>query len=322
MEAQNTEPKTFIEAVPYFTNPDNCLNYLSKRRWPDGVECPTCGRKDISFVPSRRLWQCKTRHPKAQFSIKTGTILEDSPISLEKWLPVIWQIATCKNGVSSWEIHRNLGVTQKTAWFMLHRIRLGMQDEAHGGKIGGEGCAVEIDETLIGGKARNMHKDVKVRRQKAGRNMGGKAVVMGMLERGKTVRTAVIEDRTKAIMQPIIRDNVEVGSRVMSDEWAGNYRMDNLYEHGVVNHLETYVNGNIHTNGMENFWNCLKRGINGTYVSVEAFHLFRYVDEQAFRYNNRKPMNDAQRFTYLCRKIVGKRLTYKELTGKTEAERF
>jgi transposase-like protein len=158
------EPKTLIEAVTYFKNADNCLNYLAKRRWPFGVECPTCGRKDVSFVASRRVWQCKTRHFKSQFSIKTGTVLEDSPIGLDKWLPVIWQIATCKNGVSSWEIHRNLGVTQKTAWFMLHRVRLGMQDEGHGGKIGGEGCEVEIDETLIGGKSRNMHKDVKVRR--------------------------------------------------------------------------------------------------------------------------------------------------------------
>jgi hypothetical protein len=235
---------------------------------------------------------------------------------LEKWLPVIWQIATCKNGVSSWEIHRNLGVTQKTAWFMLHRVRLGMQDEHTGGKLGGEGCEVEIDETLIGGKMRNMHKERKMRVQKHGRNTGGKAVVMGMLERGKTVRAVVIDDRTKPTMQPIIKGNVEAGSSVMSDEWAENYRMDDLYEHGVVNHLESYVNGNVHTNGMENFWSCLKRGINGTYVSVEAFHLFRYVDEAAFRFNNRKPMNDAERFSYLCRKIVGKRLTYAELTGK------
>src|SRR5579872_5979854 len=153
-----TEPKTLHDAIVYFANPDKCVAYLVARRWPNGVECPTCERKDVAFVPSRRLWQCKTRHPKSQFSIKTGTILEDSPISLEKWLPVIWQIATCKNGVSSWEIHRNLGVTQKTAWFMLHRVRLGMQDEAHGGKIGGEGREVEVDETYIGGKARNMHR--------------------------------------------------------------------------------------------------------------------------------------------------------------------
>jgi transposase-like protein len=317
MEATSERaPKTLIEAISYFKDIDNCINYLAKRRWPRGVECPTCGRKDVAFVPSRRLWQCKTRHPKAQFSIKTGTVLEDSPIGLDKWLPVIWQVATCKNGVSSWEIHRNLGVTQKTAWFMLHRVRLGMQDKGHGGKIGGEGCEVEIDETLIGGKARNMHKERKVRAQKEGRNTGGKAVVMGMLERGKTVRVSVIADRTKSVMQPIIRANVELGTNVMSDEWASNYRMDDLYNHEVVNHLETYVNGNVHTNGMENFWSCLKRTIGGTYVPVEPFHLFPYVDEQAFRFNNRKPMTDPGRFSCLCRKIVGKRITYAGLTGK------
>jgi transposase-like protein len=219
---ENREPKTFIEAVPYFKDADNCLNYLAKRRWPHGVECPTCGRRDVAFVPSRRLWQCKTRHPKAQFSIKTGTVLEDSPIGLDKWLPVIWQIATCKNGVSSWEIHRNLGVTQKTAWFMLHRIRLGMQDEHFGGRIGGEGCEVEIDETLTGGKARNQHKERKLRAQKEGRNTGGKAIVMGMLERGKTVRATVIADRTKPTMQPIIKKHVALGSEIHSDEWASN----------------------------------------------------------------------------------------------------
>ncbi|HVW84287.1 MAG TPA: IS1595 family transposase, partial [Bryobacteraceae bacterium] len=173
MDTQNTEPRTFLEAVSYFKDADNCLNYLTKRRWPFGVECPTCGRKDVSFVQSRRVWQCKTRHPKSQFSIKTGTILEDSPLGLDKWLPVIWKIADFKNGVSSWEIHRDLGVTQKTAWFMLHRARLAMQDEHHAGKIGGEGCEIEIDETFIGGKMRNMHLSKKRRVQaEGGRNQG------------------------------------------------------------------------------------------------------------------------------------------------------
>ena len=134
----DTSPKTLAQAIQYFTDAENCLNYLKARRWPNGVICPTCGRTDASFVPSRRLWQCKTRHPKAQFSIKTGTILEDSPLGLDKWLPVIWMCANMKNGVSSWEIHRSLGVTQKTAWFMLHRIRLGAKNAAHGStKMGG-----------------------------------------------------------------------------------------------------------------------------------------------------------------------------------------
>lgn len=242
--------------------------------------------------------------------------MEDSPLGMDKWLTAMWLVASNRNGISSWELHRALGITQKTAWFLLHRIRLAMQDELTGGSLSGE---VEIDETFIGGKARNMHKDRKHRVQKEGRNLGGKAIVMGMLERGKTVRATVIPDRTKATMQPIVLANVERGAEVFSDEHASNWRMDEEYKHNVINHLEAYAAGNVHVNSMENFWALLKRSIGGTYVSVEPFHLFRYVDEQAFRFNNRLPMHDADRFSYLVRKVVGKRLTYAELTGKTEA---
>src|SRR5712691_9433519 len=149
-----SEPKTLQDAIVYFSSPDNCLAYLMARRWKDGVVCPTCESKEVGFVASRRLFQCKTRHPKAQFSIKLGTIFEDSPLGLDKWLLAMWMLANCKNGVSSYEISRATGITQKSCWFMLQRIRLAMQDEASN-KLGGE---VEIDETFIGGKARNMHK--------------------------------------------------------------------------------------------------------------------------------------------------------------------
>ena len=240
--------------------------------------------------------------------------MEDSPIGLDKWLTAMWLVASNRNGISSWELHRALKITQKTAWFLLHRVRLAMQDELTGGSLSGQ---VEIDETFIGGKARNMHKERKRRVQTEGRNLGGKTIVLGMLERGKTVRATVVPDRTKGTIQPIVRGNVETGTEIFSDEHADTWRMDD-YTHKIVNHLEAYVDGNVHTNGMENFWSLLKRGINGTYVSVEPFHLFRYVDEQAFRFNNRLPMSDAGRFSYLVRKVVGKRLTYAELTGKTE----
>jgi transposase-like protein len=309
------EPKTLLEAVQYFSDQDNCIAYLAAKRWPDGVAvCPICGRSGAGFLANQRRWQCSVRHPKRQFSIKVGTIFEDSPIGLEKWLPAMWLICSNRNGISSWELHRALEVTQKTAWFMLQRIRLAMQDELSGGSLAGE---VEVDETFIGGKARNMHKDKKARVQKHGRNTGGKSVVMGMLERKGNVRATVIPDRTKATMQPIVGANVEPGTKVYSDEHGEHWKMAE-YEHSMVNHLEAYVNGNVHTNGMENFWSLLKRTIGGTYVSVEPFHLFRYVDEQAFRFNNRLPMSDGDRFSYLVRKIVGKRLTYAELTGKTE----
>jgi transposase-like protein len=310
----STAPTTLQEAVIHFASYENCHEFMMNLRWPSGkVLCPRCGSDDVSYLPNARVFKCYQKHDRQKFSLKVGTIFEDSPIGLEKWLPVMWLLVNAKNGISSWEIHRAIGVTQKTAWFMLQRARLAMQDELTGGSLGGE---VEVDETFIGGKARNMHTERKRRYQKEGRNTGGKSIVLGMLERGKTVRATVVPDRTKATMQPIVGANVEPGTQIYSDEHGQNWRMDQ-YQHDMVNHLESYVDGNVHTNGMENFWSLLKRTIGGTYVSVEPFHLFRYVDEQAFRFNNRGPMNDAQRFTYAMRKIVGKRLTYAELTGKT-----
>jgi transposase-like protein len=310
----STAPTTLQEAVIHFASYENCHEFMMNLRWPSGkVFCPRCGSDDVSYLPNARVFKCYQKHDRQKFSLKVGTIFEDSPIGLEKWLPVMWLLVNAKNGISSWEIHRAIGVTQKTAWFMLQRARLAMQDELTGGSLGGE---VEVDETFIGGKARNMHTERKRRYQKEGRNTGGKSIVLGMLERGKTVRATVIPDRTKATMQPIVGANVEPGAQIYSDEHGESWRMDQ-YQHDMVNHLESYVDGNVHTNGMENFWSLLKRTIGGTYVSVEPFHLFRYVDEQAFRFNNRGPMNDGDRFTFVMRKIVGKRLTYAELTGKT-----
>lgn len=315
------EPKTLQEAILHFADPDNCMNYLLAHRpeWKSGVICPTCGSKDVGFIASRRMWQCKSRHPKAQFSVKVGTIMEDSAIGLDKWLVAIWMQTNSRNGVSSWEVHRSLGITQKCAWHMLHRIRLAMQDDLTGGSLKGE---VEIDETFIGGKARNMHKNRKRRTQIAGgRNAGCKTIVMGMLERKGNVRATVIPDRTKDTMRPIVLGSVAPGSQVFTDEWAASWNMDEHFVHNVINHAEAYVEGNVHTNTLENFWSLLKRGLNGTYVSVEPFHLFRYIDEQAFRYNTRKHadgevVTDAERFSVAVSQIVGKRLTYAELTGK------
>jgi transposase-like protein len=309
------EPKTLQEAIVYFSDPKNCISYLAARRWKDGVVCPTCGSKNVSFLESRSLWQCKTRHPKAQFSIKVGTIFEDSPIGLDKWLLAMWQMANCKNGVSSWEIHRATGVSQKTAWFMLQRIRLAMQDDLTGGKLNGE---IEIDETFIGGKVRNMHKDRKERVMK-GKTGGavGKTPVQAMLVRGGQVRANVLSDREWTSLNVPIQDNIEPGAHLFTDEANAYFGLRADYVHEFINHAETYVKGNVHTNGLENFWSLLKRGLGGTYISVEPFHLFRYVDEQAFRFNHRKGMNDGDRFHALCSRIVGKRLTFAEVTGKT-----
>jgi transposase-like protein len=271
------EPTTLQEAILYFSNPDNCIDYLAVRRWPNGVACPTCGSKNVAFNPKRRIWQCSVHHPLRQFSVKVGTIFEDSPIGLDKWLTAVWMLTNCKNGVSSYEIGRDLKVTQKSAWFMLHRIRLAMQDENFGSKLGGSGSEVEADETFIGGKARNMHKSVKARRIAGqGQAAKDKLVVMGILERGGHIRTQIIADRKKETLHPIIRQNVEPGSAIFTDEMGGYKGMDE-YEHQIIDHAVKYVDGRIHTNGLENFWSLLKRGLAGTYVSVEPFHLFRYL---------------------------------------------
>jgi transposase-like protein len=306
-------PRTLLEAVKFFAIPENCLEYLVARRWPKGVTCPTCGSDGVYFDKSRQGWICKTKHSMRKFSLKTGTIFEDSPLGLDKWLPVVWMIANCKNGVSSWEIHRAIGVTQKTAWFMLQRIRLAMQS-ADGGKLGGD---VEVDETFIGGKARNMHKG---KRKARGTGTVGKVAVMGLLERNSpekasTIRTAIVANIRRHRLQATVREHVEAGANVYTDALASYTGLTTDYTHAVIDHAEAYVDGAVHTNGCENFWSLLKRSLKGTYVSVEPFHLFRYLDEQAFRFNHRRDMNDADRFSLAITGIVGRRLTYKELIG-------
>lgn len=316
------DPKTLQNAILYFADPDNCVSYLVERRWPDGVVvCPTCGRKDVSYVPARRVWQCKTRHSKSQFSIKVGTIFEDSPIGLDKWLAAMWMLANCKNGTSSWEIHRTLGVTQKTAWFMLHRIRLALGEQlAH--KMGGsDGGPIEIDETFVGPNPQKMHRDKREARYKA-ISARPKVPVMGMLDRElRQVRAKVVPNVRRDTLQNEILNQIEKGSKVYTDS-APAYDLLKAQDfiHEAVNHVEEYVRGEVHTQGIENFWSLLKRGLKGTYVAVEPFHLDRYVGEQVFRFNNRatrnNPLTDADRFALAVTQIVGKKLTYAELTGK------
>ncbi|MFZ0913569.1 MAG: IS1595 family transposase [Candidatus Korobacteraceae bacterium] len=312
------EPESLQEAILYFSNPDNCIDYLAVRRWPDGaVTCPTCGSDKVKFRANRRTWTCSTHHAKREFSIKVGTVMEDSAIPLDKWLTTAWLITNCKNGISSYEIAKDVKVTQKSAWFMLHRIRLVMQDEHFGSKLGGE---VEVDETFIGGKARNMHLDKRERRI-TGTGGKDKTIVFGALERGGKVRTVVVADRKKSGLHARVKEHVEAGAALYSDALKSYDGLAQDYAHKVIDHAEKYVDGKVHTNGLENFWSLLKRGIAGTYVSVEPFHLFRYLDEQVFRYNNRATkeckVTDADRFSMVVSKIVGKRLTFAALTGKT-----
>src|SRR5216117_1780838 len=310
-------PATLHEAIRYFSDKDTALTFLASLRWPNGVTCPACEAKDPGFLKTRRIWKC--RKCGRQFSVKLGTIFEDSPIGLDKWLPAVWMLVNDKNGISSYEVARALGVTQKTGWFMLHRIRLAMQRGGIVIKMRGE---VEADETFIGGAARFMH---RVRREQKikGRGMVGKTAVMGLLERHgpdkvSRVKVSVVPTVRRHHLQAEIRQHVEPGTQLYTDALKSYERLTDLYTHHVIDHAEAYAHGRIHTNGLENFWSLLKRAIKGTYVSVEPFHLFRYLDEQALRFNERA-RNDGGRFVEVLRTIVGRRLTYRGLIGNALA---
>ena len=310
-------PKTLIEAIRYFKDFERCREFLVELRWPEGeVTCPRCGGNRVKWLEKARVWKCYAKHKRPTFSLKTGTIFEDSPIPLDKWITAVWLVVNCKNGISSYEMARWLGVTQKSAWFMNHRIRKAMQ-EGTLNKLEGE---VEVDETFIGGKARNMH--VSARRCRiTGTGGKDKTVVLGMLERDGKVRTTVLEDRKKRSIHPEIKEHVEAGAALYSDELMSYNGLATVYAHRVINHAVEYVRDNVHTNGMENYWSLLKRGLNGTYVSVEPFHLFRYLSEQAFRFNNREAAGgDFERFALAMVQAVGKRLTLKGLIGREPSQ--
>jgi transposase-like protein len=307
------QPKTLMEAVRYFADADRTLAMAVSLRWPGGVHCPTCGRTDVRFLATRRIWECKEKHAKRQFSAKVGTIFEDSALPLDKWFVAIWAVANCKNGISSYELARAVGVTQKSAWFMLHRIRVAM-DAGGLGKLGG---VVEADETYIGGSASNMHPAQRKRRV-TGTGGNDKAAVLGILQRSNgdipsRVITRMIRDASAHVLQGHIRANVEPGAQVMTDSAMAYRGLRRDYIHQHVNHAVEYVRDTVHSNGIENFWSLLKRTIKGTYVSVDPGHLTRYLSEQSFRFNERKD-NDLGRFRSVLGSVAGKRLTYKELT--------
>jgi transposase-like protein len=300
------EPRTLIEAVRYFADPDVALKHMVELRWPEGVHCPTCGRTDVRFIATRRLWECKEKHPRKQFSAKVGTIFEDSALPLDKWFVAIWMVANCKNGISSYEMARALGITQKSAWHMNHRIRLAMKL----GTIEKMDGHIEADESYVGGKAANRHKGDP----KNGPGTAGKVGVIGALQRGGKAVAAVIEVADTRTLDSFVHAYVQPAATVSTDEHSGYRHLGRTFDHGIVRHSSgEYVKGLHHTNSIEGFWALLKRSIKGTYISVEPFHLGRYVDEHTFRFNERKG-TDGTRFAAALRGITGRRLTYKELT--------
>jgi transposase-like protein len=321
-------PKTLQQAIQYFSDEKVCIETVAAMRWPDGVTCPHCFAGDPYWFESQKRWKC--RKCRKQFSVKVNSIFEDSPISLSKWLPALWLIVNCKNGISSYELSRDLGVTQKSAWFMLQRLRLAMKSHNWGTKFGGgEESEVEIDEAFVGGKAKNMHR--KKRRQLTAVKVGegyetrpmqeNKAIVFGILDRdSRQVRAKVVPNVKRETLQNEILKNVRYGSRVYSDQAVSYDQLRYRYVHETVNHAEKYVKGRVHTNGLENFWSLMKRNLSGTYVCVEPYHLDRYLDEQVFRFNNRatkdNPLDDADRFLLALSQVANRRLTYAELTGK------
>jgi len=344
---RNTVPKNLMSASRYFADPDVCVDFMAQMRWPNGVVCPHCSSDRISYLKSRRIWKCLNRDCYKQFSVKTQSVFEDSPIALDKWMVAVWMVVNCRNGVSSYEIARFVKVTQKSAWFMLHRIRLALR-RGNWEMMGGEGGNVEADESWIGGSPKNRHKSkadfvpkfvttewgtvIKnpAHKSEAGRGTK-KTPVLGLLDReARQVRARVIPRVSREVLQNEILNNVSKGSRILTDEQGGYTSLPKLdFVHEAVNHVKEYVRGDVHTNGMENFWSLLKRGLRGTYVAVEPFHLDRYLDEQIFRYNNRfskdNPLDDRDRFMLAVSQIWDNRITYAELTGKvgqTEPEAF
>jgi hypothetical protein len=327
-------PKTLLEAIQYFSDHENCRNFMVEVRWADGVvRCPKCGNEKVSYLEKAKLYFCPVKHPKQKFSLKVGTIFEDSPIGLDKWLPAAWLIANCKNGISSYELARAIGVTQKSAWHMLHRLRHAMKPFLDGTKFGSnDGGAVEVDESFVGGKVKNMHRNKAnaIRANMPQDRLDGyetrwdnKTAVLGMYDReSRTVRAQVVPNVKRETLQKEILKNIKYGSNVYTDEAVVYDSLRRRYVHDTVNHAESYVNGQVHTNSLENFWSLMKRNLAGTYVAVEPFHLDKYIDEQVFRFNNRQNKNDADRFKKLLSQIVGKRLTYAEVTGKVGESPF
>jgi transposase-like protein len=302
-------PQTLLEAISFFSNLKTCNRFVSELRWKNGPECPQCGSMSVCCLSTRPAMRCRVKGCRKSFSIKTGTIFEDSPLPLTKWLPAIWLIVNSKTGISSSEVARSVGVCQSTGWFMMHRVREALRNELVY-KLSGE---VEIDQAYVGGKAKNKHRPRSAFRRRLSTKESMTAIV-GILQRRGEVRAKVIGDLRNSTIVPEIYRNVEDGARVYTDGRCSSYWLKSKYEHETVLHKKEYARGRIHINTIENFWSHFKRTL-GTYIQIAPVHVGRYLDEQSFRYNHKKE-TDAERFVAAVSQIFGRRLTYVQLTGK------
>lgn len=313
-------PKTLTQAIRYYSDEQTCINAVALMRWQDGSPvCPKCGatqgERNHYWLATQKRWKCYSC--RKQFSVKVGTIFEDSPLGLDIWMIALWMLCNCRNGVSSYEIGRATGIAQKSAWFVLQRLRLVLK-EIKPVMMGATGTPVEMDETFIGGKPKNMHRSKRLKQRIGMNGYAEKTAVFGMLERGtRQVRATVIPNVKRETLQKKILEQVGFGSTIYTDGWPGYDGLNaKQFIHETVTHMDEYVRGEVSTQAIENFWSCLKRTLNGTYVAVEPFHMERYLDEQMFRFNNRIGHTDGTRFQKALAQVGGKRLTWVELTGK------
>lgn len=295
-----------VDLMQKFPDEKSCVEHLRAIRWKDGEYCPYCGNEKVYHFKDGKTFKCASC--RKRFSIRVGTIFEDSPLPLQKWFVAIYLITSHKKGISSVQLAKDIGVTQKTAWFMLHRLRHAIKTKSFYRPLKNE---VEVDETYIGGKEKNKHKSKRVEGSQ-GRSTKTKTPVVGMVERNGKLKAKVVNDTKSKTIKDLIISNVVFGSKIITDEFRSYFGLDFLYQHLFVKHSEgEYVNGIAHTNTIENFWSILKRGIVGIYHFVSKKHLSRYLDEFTFRYNTRG-MTEEDRFNYLLANCNG-RLAYEQL---------
>ena len=311
MASATEYPKNLREAIHYFADERRAFEFVVLMRWPDGITCPRCDCGRVSFISTRKTWKCLGC--RKQFSVRVGTIFEGSPLPFSTWLPAVWLIANSKNGISSHELGRAMGITQKTAWFMLHRIRKGMAD----GTVGLMAGVVEVDETYVGGAAKFMHKD-RHQYMVTGRGGVDKIAIQGLRERGGKMRATVLGGTSAADVEHNIYKYVSLGTKVYTDKFAGYKGLSANFVHGTVDHgKREFVRGDIHVNGVENFWTLFKRAWRGTYTHMNHEHAHRYLDERLFSFNLRG-LNDLERCQAVLGQVTGRRMTWNQLTGVSE----